>query len=770
MHDNLTLTQAQELLRDYYGYTSFHRGQETILQNILNSQDVLAIMPTGAGKSLCYQIPALMFPGMTVVISPLISLMKDQVDTLQRMGIAARLLNSSISSQEVSETYRALHRQNIKLLYIAPERLESQEFVSFLAGLKISMVAVDEAHCVSQWGHDFRPSYRRIRAMIEALPQRPCVGAFTATATDKVRNDVLSLLGLRSPYVLCTGFDRANLHFAVHAPLDRDHYVMDYVRANPGVPGIVYCLTRKQVDKLAQRLVQAGLSVLPYHAGLSDEIRRKNQQAFRHDHADVMVATNAFGMGIDKSNVRFVLHCGMPKTLENYYQEAGRAGRDGEKSECVLLYAAQDIVTNRFLIESSGETHLEGEIYPGDTGNKAEEYKKLQVMVDYCHIDTCLRAYILSYFGMTDVARHCFHCSNCDLCEEERAGSGDGEAPGKTDITIEAQKIISCVIRMGNRFGSVLVTQVLRGANTQRIRTLGFQRLSTYGIMREYPEKTVKEIIAYLTAQGYLELSLGEYPVLTAGKKARQFLREKETLVMRRALRLNREEPIQEMIRPGREGGYFGHEHGDLFDRLKVLRKEIAERLGVPPYIVFSDASLAGMCSVLPETPEEMGAVSGVGRYKLEQYGTRFIAVVRKYMEERGIQNRPRTPRVFPSIPEQKGGKAVKGETVLTTFELYKAGKSVAEIAAWRALTLTTIENHLVRAFAMGLAVDPEEFIPGKHREAIFAAIEEQGTESLRTIKEAVAPEVSYGAIRFAVELYKKECRIRGGIGRESVE
>jgi ATP-dependent DNA helicase RecQ len=446
-----------------------------------------------------------------------------------------------------------------------------------------------------------------------------------------------------------------------------------------------------------------------------------------------------------------------------------------------LLYAPQDIVTNRFLIENAGEGRPGNEADPRfeadpqlNSRNKAEEYKKLQVMVDYCHIDTCLRAYILRYFGMTDVTGQCAHCANCDLAREEGSGSGGGGAAVTTDITIETQKIISCVVRMGNRFGSGLVSQVLRGADTQRIRSLGFQHLSTYGIMRDYPEKTIKEIIAYLTAHGYLELTSGEYPVLMAGKKARQFLREKETLVMRRALsRPKQGAPGQ--AQAGLSGVRLGHDRGELFARLKDLRKEIAEKSGVPPYVVFSDASLAGMCALLPCSPEEMLAVSGVGRYKLEHYGEAFMAVVRAYAAEQKVTEQQVTEQQGLSRAKRSGEetgpaktKRVKGETVLATFELYEQGQSVAEIAARRALSVITIEDHLVRAFALGLAVNPQDFIPEKHREALFAAIAEQGTERLRPIKDAVDPEVSYGAIRFAVEVYKRECRkSQGGVGTQ---
>lgn len=718
--EKYTIAQAEKLLLEHFGYAAFHAGQKSLIQHILDGQDVLGIMPTGAGKSVCYQIPALMLPGITVIVSPLISLMKDQVDGLRRMGISAALLNSSISMREMDETYYALQSGEVKLLYIAPERLEAEGFLPFLSGLNVSMLAIDEAHCVSQWGHDFRPSYRRIREMIDAFPVRPIVGTFTATATDKVRQDVLELLGLRSPYVLCTGFDRANLYFAVHSPADKDKFVLDYLRANSSVSGIIYCLTRKQVDKLAGLLSSMGFSALPYHAGLSAEERKTNQNAFQQDTVNIIVATNAFGMGIDKSNVRFVIHNGMPKTLENYYQEAGRAGRDGERADCVLLYSAQDIITNRFLIDSATES-----------ANKAEDYKKLQDMIDYCNVDTCLRAYILRYFGETQAPEHCGNCLNC---------TDDGE---RTDITVEAQKIISCIKRMGNRFGSLLVAQVLRGADTQKIRSLQFNTLSTYGIMREYSEKSIKEIISYLVAKGYLEVVGGEYPVLVAGANAMRFLKEKRPLFIKRAINTR-----------DRQTGKALTVHSALFEQLRVLRKEIAAEQDVPPYVIFSDATLSSMCSILPRDREEMLLVSGVGKYKLEQYGDDFIFAIKLYMDENGIEP-PMRNKAMPVHTSAQRDKPQKVDTVLASYELYAQGKSVDEIASERLLAATTIEIHLINAMRLGKPVNVEDFIPEKYRKAIFSVIEEQGTERLKPIKDALPEEVTYTAIRFAVELYK---------------
>jgi ATP-dependent DNA helicase RecQ len=720
MQENV-MTRAGELLREYFGYDAFHPGQEKLIEQLLAGRDVLGVMPTGAGKSICYQLPALLLPGLTIVISPLISLMKDQVDGLCRMGVPAAMLNSAQSAGELSDTYRALEHGAVKLLYIAPERMDAEGFASYLAGLEVSHIAVDEAHCVSQWGHDFRPSYRRIRNLIDLFPTRPVVGAFTATATQRVRADILELLALQNPFALTTGFDRPNLYFAVHTPPDRDEFVLDYVRENRGAAGIIYCLTRKQVDKLAGILQASGIAALPYHAGLPDEERTANQEAFRNDTVEVIVATNAFGMGIDKSNVRFVIHYGMPKTLENYYQEAGRAGRDGERADCLLLYSGQDIVTNRFLID-----HSTGQ---GEGGSDpVGEYRKLQDMVDYCNGDSCLRAYILRYFGVEDVPET---CDNCLYCVSDNQ---------QTDITIEAQKILSCVRRMGGRFGSALVSQVLRGRDNEKIRQMGFDKLSTYGIMQEYTAKALREIIAYLVAKGYLELRGGEYPVLYAGERALRFLKERETLTVKRAMNAT--------ARRRKRGTLSANE--PLFDALRQLRREIATEQDVPPYIIFTDATLKDMCARLPQNREELRQASGVGRVKLEQYGDRFLAAIIRYREEQGIPGSIRE-EAPPAPPEKLSG----GDSVMQSYALYRQGKTIEEIAAARGVATQTVENHLVKAHRAGEAVDLEAFIPAAYRDAIFRAINEQGADRLRPIKDVLPEEVSYTAIRFAVEVYR---------------
>lgn len=726
---NHTIADAGSLLRQYFGYGVFREGQEDIIGHLLAGRDVLGIMPTGAGKSICYQIPALLLDGVSIVISPLISLMKDQVDALRQNGIEAAFINSSLSMQELEKTLYSARNGQYKLIYIAPERLEAGGFLELLRDMRVSMVAVDEAHCVSQWGHDFRPSYRRIRSMLEGFASRPIVSAFTATATPAVRQDILELLGLQEPFVLTTGYDRANLHFAVDGASEKDRFLLDYVRKNRDASGIIYCLTRKNVEAVCAMLCANGLPAVRYHAGLPDQERVHNQEDFINDKVGVIVATNAFGMGIDKSNVRFVIHYNMPRTVENYYQEAGRAGRDGQKSDCVLLYSAGDVFTNRYLIDHGDP----------DT-DKLPEYQKLQEMVDYCNTDGCLRRYILAYFGDDDAAESCGNCGNC------------GSELESTDITVEAQKILSCVIRMGERFGGKMVIDVLRGSAAAKLKSFGFERLSTYGIMKEYPAASVKELVSYLTAQGYLQVQGGEYPTLAVSAKGRLFLKEKQTLTIRRHIAKQQ---------PRRENAVA---HAGLFDKLRLLRREIATELGVPPYIVFSDATLMDMCAQLPLSLEEMAGVSGVGSVKLEQYGAEFLFAVKEYVEENDVPLPVRTLRpAAPARKRDKPNKSDKTPSYQATYELYQQGKTVEEICALRELSPVTIENHLISALEAGCALNYSGFIPVEYREQIFAAIAEAGPERLRPIKELLPDEISYAAIRFALWEWNNQTEPTGG-------
>lgn len=591
--------QAEQLLQKYFGYPRFREGQAKVVASILEGNDTLAIMPTGAGKSICYQIPALLFSGLTIVISPLISLMKDQVDALESNGISASFINSSISKKKVDERISKAVDGEIKLLYLAPERLESDTFLPLLQSLDISFVAVDEAHCVSQWGHDFRPSYRRIGPFIDRLERRPYVATFTATATEEVKEDIVKLLSLRQPQIFMTGFDRENLFLGVTRGKNKRDFVLDYLEDNPGQPGIIYTATRKEADKLSDLLNQKGFPTGKYHAGMTDLERAKSQEGFLYDNFRIMVATNAFGMGIDKSNVRFVIHYNLPKNMESYYQEAGRAGRDGEPSECILLFSPQDVVIQKFLIEQS--------VY--SPKRRVNEYNKLQTMVDYAHTPGCLRRFILEYFGETSLnAGTGAECGNCSNCREE------GELQ---DMTRDAQKIFSCIVRMNERYGVSLIADVLKGAKTRKISQAGLDRLSTYGAMRDESLAGIKDVINRLIADDYLFLTQGKYPLVKLRPKAVAVLKNQEGVYQKIAVRHSK--PVAD---------------DSLFERLRQVRKAIAGREGVPPYIIFADSTLREMASLLPSDSHAMLAIKGVGETKMARYGRDFLEEIQHYRNE----------------------------------------------------------------------------------------------------------------------------------------
>ncbi|KYZ78095.1 ATP-dependent DNA helicase RecQ [Anaerosporomusa subterranea] len=583
------LEKAKSILKKYYGYDKFRPGQEQIIADLLGGKDTLAIMPTGAGKSLCFQLPAMLLPGVTLVISPLISLMKDQVDGLANQGIPATFINSSLTNAEVRERLYQVRAGQYKLVYVAPERLETDSFQAALSELTISMLAVDEAHCVSQWGHDFRPSYQSIRPFIDRLPKRPVISAFTATATLEVKDDIINLLLLSKPGIHVTGFDRPNLSFSVLRGEDKQKFVLNYLTEKSRQPGIIYAATRKEVDGLYQLLKKKGFAVGHYHAGLSDEQRIREQEQFLYDDIRVMVATNAFGMGIDKSNVRYVIHYNMPKNMEAYYQEAGRSGRDGEPGECILLFGQQDIMLQKFLIDKSVE----------DPARKQHELRKLQAMVDYCHTPECLRGYILSYFGENIVSE----CGNCGNCDQE------GE---QVDVTLDAQKALSCVYRMKERFGLVLVAEVLKGSKNKKVMQLGFDSLPTYGLFAERKLQDIKTLLQRLVATGFLSLTESEYPVLKLTPQAIPVLRNQTTV-------------HQKVVQaPKREAD------NTLFESLRQLRKALAERDRVPPYVVFADSTLKEMCQYCPQNEADLRKIKGVGDMKLERYGKEFIAAIRQ--------------------------------------------------------------------------------------------------------------------------------------------
>lgn len=605
----------------YFGHDGFRYGQEELIDSILSGRDCLGIMPTGGGKSLCYQIPAILLPGLTLVISPLISLMKDQVAALREAGVPAACLNSAMEGEEYRQVYRGVREHRYRLLYIAPERLDSGSFIQMLREQDISLVAVDEAHCISQWGQDFRPSYLKIADFIDGLTNRPPVAAFTATATEEVRLDIVRLLKLREPAVLVTGFDRPNLFFEVRQPKNKTNELVALLRERAGRSGIVYCATRTKVESVCDRLNREGIPATRYHAGLSDEERRNNQDDFQFDRKSVMVATNAFGMGIDKSNVSFVIHYNMPKSLEAYYQEAGRAGRDGEAADCILLYSGGDVTTAKYLIEHGGDNDALDEEDRKTVRDR--EYKRLDSMIGYCKTAECLRGYILAYFGQA----HSELCGNCGNCSGEYV---------LCDITIPAQKILSCVKRVGDRLGysvgSTLIVQVLRGSRDRRLLALGLDRLTTYGIMRSDPRETIRGYIEYLEQLSYLHTDV-KYGVLRLTERANLVLYKGERVEMpTRAKPSRTAERKKDMDRgtPAESG-----ENPELLEALKALRSKISQREGVPAYIVFSNASLQDMARKAPQTPAEFLNVSGVGAFKAERYGKLFLDEIQSHLGEK---------------------------------------------------------------------------------------------------------------------------------------
>ena len=586
-----------ETLERVYGYKSFRKGQENIISNILSGEDILAIMPTGGGKSICYQIPALIFDGITIIISPLISLMKDQVDTLKEMGVASTYINSSLSSNEINTIMEEVKENKYKIIYVAPERLESYDFIMAITEIKVSQIAIDEAHCISQWGHDFRSSYRKIKYFIDSFNVRPVVTAFTATATEEVKNDIIKLLGLNNPKVFITGFDRENLFINIEKGSDKKNYLIRYIEKNKENSGIIYASTRKEVDYIYELLINRGYNVLKYHAGIKDELRKEYQEKFINDDNSIMIATNAFGMGIDKPNIRYVIHYNMPKNIEAYYQEIGRAGRDGEESECILLFSPSDIQTQKYLIEV-GTENIE---------RKNNQYVKLKQMVDLVYSNDCYKKYILNYFGEKNNSE-CKKCSNC---------LSEGEI---IDKTVDAQKVLSCIYRMKRSYGVAMVVDVLRGSKNSKVLKLNFNELSTYGIMKDYSTDDLKVFINTLISHGFIDYIEGTYPTIKLNNRSINVIKGEEKVSFKE-VKINK---------------VYALDNG-LLEILKHLRSAIAKEEKVPPYIIFGDNTLKEMSLKLPTTLEDLINISGVGEAKLKKYGEIFVDEIKKYILENNI-------------------------------------------------------------------------------------------------------------------------------------
>ncbi|PLR68791.1 MULTISPECIES: DNA helicase RecQ [Bacillaceae] len=698
------LEKAKEHLQHYFGYSSFRPGQEEIISHVLNGHHSAGIMPTGGGKSICYQIPALLFPGITLVISPLISLMKDQVDSLDQAGIPATFLNSTISQTEASARLADLEAGNYRILYVAPERLESAFFLEQLQKMNVSMVAVDEAHCISQWGHDFRPSYLRIKQLKNQLKSKPVFLALTATATPVVREDICESLGIQEEYTTVTGFERTNLSFKVSKGENRYDFIERYIEKNKTESGIIYAATRKEAELLFERLTKKGFLAGKYHGGMKDHERGLQQDLFLKDDIQVMVATNAFGMGIDKSNVRYVIHYQLPKNMESYYQEAGRAGRDGLDSECILLYSPQDIQIQRYLIEQS----------TFQKERQHAELTKLHQMRDYCHTEGCLQTFILNYFGDSK-AETCGKCSNC---QDERTHE---------DVTKDAQMVLSCMIRMGQRFGKTMISQVLTGSSNKKVIDFKFNELSTYGILKHRTAKEVSEFIDYLTSEQYIGITGGQFPVLAVEEKGLNVLKGNETVHRKEKMKIVEVQANDE-----------------LFEQLKELRKQLAKEENVPPFVIFSDKSLKDMSAKMPSTIEEFLSVQGVGESKLKKYGEAFIEKIGAFAEKN--PNLERTSHARTS-----GKKERKESSHLDSYQLFNEGLSTEEIAAKRGLSVITIENHLLRCAKEGMIVDFESWIPEQYEAQIEEAIRSHGYGLLKPLKEILPDEVSYFMIKAAI-------------------